>query len=127
LAMIAAACGGDGGNETTTTEVAAPTTGAAETTTTPAGDDSTPEPSEPQRGISDDNVVQVGGWLAQSGPLAVVASIVNAVHLRFDMANQEGGINGYTFEFVDIDDQADPSQTVAAVRQLWEEDEVFGL
>ena len=119
VAMLGVACASDGDRSPDE----APEAASAAPDEAEAPD---PEP-EPVRGVSDDNVVKVGGWIAQSGPLAVVASIRNAVHLRFDLANEAGGVNGYTFEYVDIDDQADPSQTVTAVRQLWERDEVFAL
>jgi branched-chain amino acid transport system substrate-binding protein len=77
------------------------------------------------RGISDDKVIKIGGWAAQSGPLAVVAEIKDTAQLAFDKINAEGGVNGYTFDYVAIDDQADPSQTIVAAKELWENEEVF--
>ncbi len=93
---------------------------------TGCGSESTGEPSGVQ-GISDDKVIKVGGFIAQSGPLAAIKAIKDAAQLRFDQVNEAGGINGYTFDYVAVDDQADPSQTVTAVKQLWEQDEVFAL
>jgi branched-chain amino acid transport system substrate-binding protein len=130
MALLLAACSPDdsAGDDTTTTTTE--TDGGAETTTTAGGDDATTttagEP-EPVRGISDDGEIKLGAWIAQSGPLAVVSNIANALQLRLEMANDAGGVNGYTFSFEAIDDQADPSQTVNAVRELWEDDEVFAL
>lgn len=124
LSLVLAACSPseEGTDETTSTTAGdQPTTTAGENTTTSAA------PAEPVRGISDDGVVSLGAWIAQSGPLAVVANIANSLQLRLDQANDAGGINGYTFDFQAIDDQADPSQTVNAVRELWEDDEVFAL
>jgi branched-chain amino acid transport system substrate-binding protein len=128
MALLVAACSPDdsAGEDTTTTaadsgEQTTTTAGGDEATTTTAG-----EP-EPVRGISEDGEVKLGTWIAQSGPLAVVANIANALQLRLDQANEAGGVNGYTFSLETIDDQADPSQTVNAVRELWEDDEVFGL
>lgn len=79
------------------------------------------------RGISSDKVIKIGGFIAQSGPLAIVKSIKNAAALRFDTVNEAGGVNGYTFDYVALDDQADPAQSVTAVKQLWEQDQVFSL
>ncbi|MEO7349651.1 MAG: ABC transporter substrate-binding protein [Terrimesophilobacter sp.] len=86
----------------------------------------TGEPSTVQ-GISSDKVIKIGGFIAQSGPLAIVKAIKDAAALRFDTINEAGGVNGYTFDYVAVDDQADPAQTVTAVKQLWEQDKVFGL
>lgn len=119
--LVLAGCGtGDSepDESSTTTEAS-----SEETTTTAAPD----EPGEPVRGISEDNVVSLGAWIAESGPLAVVANIANAARLRFEVANDAGGVNGYTFDFTSIDDQSDPAQTVNAARELWENDEVFAL
>lgn len=107
--------------------------GAAATATalallTGCGGAATPEePAAAVQGISEDGVIKVGAFIAQSGPLAVVKSIKDAAALRFDVINEAGGVNGYTFDYVAVDDQADPAQTVTAVKQLWEQDEVFAL
>jgi|GEM_PF-4490654 len=79
------------------------------------------------QGISSDKVIKIGGFIAQSGPLAIVKSIKDAAALRFDTINEAGGVNGYTFDYVALDDQADPAQSVTAVKQLWEQDKVFSL
>lgn len=126
VAMVITACG-TGTADTTTTEgtsdTAAPTTAAGNGAT----DTTSQTPSEPVRGVDEDGTVHIGAWIAQSGPLAVVASIADAISLRFDLANEAGGVNGYTFDYTVIDDQANPSQTVNAVRELWETEEVFAL
>ena len=127
IAMVIAACGDGDTADTTTTQgtddTSAPTTAPDDGATTTTGD----APVEPVRGIDEDGTVHIGAWIAQSGPLAVVASIADAIQLRFDLANEAGGVNGYTFDYTVIDDQANPSQTVNAVRELWESEEVFAL
>jgi len=89
----------------------------------------TASPDEPStvQGISSDKVIKIGGFIAQSGPLAAVKAIKDAAALRFDTINEAGGVNGYTFDYIALDDQADPAQTVTAVKQLWEQDEVFAM
>ncbi|MBX3103982.1 MAG: ABC transporter substrate-binding protein [Cryobacterium sp.] len=86
-----------------------------------------PNETTPVQGISKDKVVKVGAFIAQSGPLAIVKAIKDAAALKFDEVNKAGGVNGYTFDYVALDDQADPAQTVTAVKQLWEQDKVFAL
>lgn len=94
---------------------------------TGCGGAATPDEPSAVQGISSDKVIKVGGFIAQSGPLASVKAIKDAAALRFDTINASGGVNGYTFDYVALDDQADPSQTVTAVKQLWEQDKVFAL
>jgi branched-chain amino acid transport system substrate-binding protein len=119
MALLAAACGGAGDPAAVETSDARP---APDSQPDPEPE---PEPAAPARGISEDGVVKVGTWIAQSGPLSIAGSIADAWRLRLELANEEGGVNGYTFDFEAVDDQADPSQTIAAIRDLWENDEVF--
>lgn len=108
--------------------VAAAVVAALATFTGCAGSSAAPsETPGTVRGISEDKVIKVGGFIAQSGPLGAIKSIKQAASLRFDKINEAGGVNGYTFDYVAVDDQADPSKTVAAVKQLWEDDEVFAI
>lgn len=131
LILIATACSGESdGDDTTAPESDTTVAAGADETTAAPGDTEAPDETEAPtavevQGISDDGVIKVGGWIAQSGPLAIVAEIKDTAQLAFDEVNAAGGVNGYTFEYVAIDDQADPSQTIAAAQALWEEDEVF--
>jgi branched-chain amino acid transport system substrate-binding protein len=122
MALVMTACAGETTTSTTEAPGGSSTTAGAPSTTT-----ASTLPPEPVRGVSEDGVVHLGSWMAQSGPLAVVANIANAMQLRFDIFNDAGGANGYTVDFTVIDDQANPTQTVNAVRELWEDEEVFAL
>lgn len=79
------------------------------------------------QGISDDKVVTLGTWLPRSGALAGVGNAIDGTQMAFDEINAEGGVNGYTFEIEEFDDGGDPTRTVGAVRELWEQDKVFAL
>lgn len=83
--------------------------------------------AEAVQGIDANNNVTIGAWIAQTGPLASVASCYQGAQFKVDQVNEAGGINGYTFTYNVIDDQADPTKTVAAVTKLWEQDKVFAL
>jgi ABC-type branched-subunit amino acid transport system substrate-binding protein len=79
------------------------------------------------QGISAGKVITLGLTGPQTGPLAVAGSIGLGALAYFSQLNASGGVNGYTFKLVRIDDQYDPTQTVTAVRTLWTSDKVFAL
>jgi ABC-type branched-subunit amino acid transport system substrate-binding protein len=115
LALMASACQTPAASPSAT-PIVAPT----------ASSGSTPAPAAVQ-GVSDDGVITVGAWIAQSGPLAVAANYAYGAQAYFDTINDAGGVNGHTFSFTVIDDGADPTKTVTAAKQLWEEDKVFAF
>jgi branched-chain amino acid transport system substrate-binding protein len=90
---------------------------------------SNPSASTPvtTQGISSGKVITLGLTGPQSGPLAVAGSIGFGALAYFSQLNAQGGVNGYTFKLIRIDDQYDPTQTVTAVRTLWQTDKVFAL
>jgi ABC-type branched-subunit amino acid transport system substrate-binding protein len=79
------------------------------------------------QGISAKKVVTLGLTGPTSGPLASAGSIKLGAQAYFDKINKAGGVNGYTFKIDSRDDNSTPSQTVTAVRDLWENDKVFAL
>lgn len=80
------------------------------------------------QGIGADKVVTVGTWVPRSGPLAGLGSAgIDGALIAFDQLNAAGGVNGYTVHIDEVDDGYDPARTVAAVRQLWQEDKVFAI
>ncbi len=112
LALLVSAC-----QSTASSPSAAPasTSPAASGSATPAA----------VQGISANGEINVGAWIAESGPLAVAANYAYGAQAYFDTVNAAGGVNGHTFKFTVIDDGADPTKTVTAAKQLWEEDKVF--
>lgn len=79
------------------------------------------------QGIDANKVVHLGAFIAQSGPLASAANVGHGAQVYLDKVNAAGGVNGYKFDYNVVDDAADPTKTVTAVKQLWEQDKVFGL
>jgi len=49
------------------------------------------------------------------------------IDAAFNRANEAGGINGRMLKLVAADDGYDPSRTLAAMKQLYEKDQVFGF
>jgi len=98
----------------------------AASSTTSASSPSASTPATTQ-GISSNKVITLGLTGPQTGALAVAGSIGLGALAYFSQLNASGGVNGYTFKLIRIDDQYDPTQTVTAVRTLWQTDKVFGL
>jgi branched-chain amino acid transport system substrate-binding protein len=139
LVLVAAACGDDdddddtadtGGESTETTAAGGEgteTSAAEGTDTTAAGTETTTEGSSveglPLRGVTD-TTITVGG-LSQ---LANFAGIDVGAQARFDRANEEGGVNGRTIEFLGVrDDASDSTSNLNLTRELVESDEVFAV
>jgi branched-chain amino acid transport system substrate-binding protein len=79
------------------------------------------------QGIDSNKTIHLGAFIAQSGPLASASNVGLGVQFYLDKTNAAGGVNGYKFDYKILDDAADPTKTVTAVKQLWEQDQVFGL
>ena len=114
VGLVASACSPAASTSPTT----APTTAATAAATATAA-------PVPVQGISDTGEITLGAWIAQSGPLAVAANYWYGAQAYFDTVNDTGGVNGYKVKFTVIDDGGDPTKTVTAAKQLWEEDMVF--
>lgn len=119
ICVLAAACSSPA---TTPSPVA-----TAQPSTAPSTAPSPTPAPVPVQGISESGEISLGAWIAQSGPLAIAANIGNGAQAYLDTVNDAGGVNGYTFKFTVIDDGADPTKTVVAAKQLWEDDKVFAL
>src|SRR5688572_802143 len=137
LMLVAAACGDDDddddsasatgeGTETTAAESTDTTAaGGTETTTGDTAEPSTGEPTAglPLRGVTDTSIT-VGG-ISQ---LQNFTGIDVGAQARFDRANEEGGVNGRTIEFVGVrDDASDSTANLSLTRELVESDEVFAV
>ena len=70
--------------------------------------------------------VKIGSVLSITGPASFLGEPEDkTLRIYVDKINAAGGVNGYTFKIDARDDNATPSQTVSAVRDLWENDKVF--
>lgn len=79
------------------------------------------------QGVSKDEIV-IGSLLDLSGPIvALGVPFRNAFQMRFDEANEAGGIHGRKIRFVVEDTGYDPKKAVLATQKLIERDKVFAV
>lgn len=111
--LATAACGGrdgKGGGADTATEETKP-----------------PGPTKSDPGVTDAEIL-LGATVTLSGPTGFLGEeIVGAINAYFEMTNAAGGVGGRTLRLVTYDDGADPSQLLANLRQLVEQDHVVAL
>jgi branched-chain amino acid transport system substrate-binding protein len=80
-----------------------------------------------EQGVSSDKIV-FGQAAALEGPVAAFGRDVRAGLLAaFNEANAQGGVRGRKLELLSRNDSYEPELSVAATRQLIEEDHVFAL
>ena len=79
-----------------------------------------------ERGF-DDKEIRIAAWGPQTGPAAPWGAVARGSKLLFDIVNEEGGIHGRKIKFFVRDDQYNPSQTVAAVKELVERYGIFAF
>lgn len=79
-------------------------------------------------GVSD-TAIKVGGFAAQSGPVAPIGiSVRKGFEAFIKYTNENGGVHGRKIEIVNIaDDAFDGGKALAATKQLVESDKVFAL
>lgn len=93
--------------------------------TSPSGNASPTGP--PLQGVTDDEIL-----IGASGPLSGITGFLGeeafgAIDSYFQLINSRGGINGRQLRLITYDDRFDPSQTLANVRRLWEQDKVSAI
>jgi ABC-type branched-subunit amino acid transport system substrate-binding protein len=79
-----------------------------------------------ERGF-DDNEIRIGQWGPQTGPAAAWGNVARGSKLLFEIVNEEGGIAGRKIKYFIRDDQYNPSQTVAGVKELVEKYGIFAF
>lgn len=75
----------------------------------------------------DDKEIRIGQWGPQTGPAAPWGAVARGTRLLFDMVNEKGGIHGRQVRYFIRDDQYNPSQTMAAVRDLVDRQGIFAV
>lgn len=96
--------------------------------------------SEPQQGTGEDpkpaatqgvtdTTVKVGGFAAQSGPVATIGiSVRKGFEAYINHVNENGGVHGRKIEITRVvDDAFDGGKALAATKELVESDKVFAL
>ena len=79
-----------------------------------------------ERGF-DDKEIRIGQWGPQTGPAAAWGNVARGSKLVFDIVNEEGGIAGRKIKYFIRDDQYNPSQTMAGVKELVEKYGIFAF
>jgi len=74
------------------------------------------------------NEIRFGIVIPFSGPVKETGRLMKlGVEAAFNRANETGGINGRMLKLIAADDGYDPNRTLAAMKQLYEKDQVFGF
>jgi len=71
--------------------------------------------------------IRIAQWGPQTGPAAPWGSVARGSDLLFKIVNDEGGINGRKIKYFIRDDQYNPAQTKAAVKELVEREGIFAF
>lgn len=78
-------------------------------------------------GVSNTEIV-IGTHMDLSGPVAAgMPQLRNGTQMRFDEANEAGGIHGRRIRFIVEDNAGQPQQAVRATDKLLRKDEVFAI
>jgi branched-chain amino acid transport system substrate-binding protein len=75
----------------------------------------------------DDKEIRIGQWGPQTGPAAPWGSVARGSSILFDLANEAGGIHGRKIKYFYRDDQYNPAQTKAVVKELVERQGIFAF
>lgn len=75
----------------------------------------------------DKKEIRIAQWGPQTGPAAPWGSVARGSDLIFQMVNEEGGIHGRKIKYFIRDDQYNPAQTKAVVKELVERRGVFAF
>jgi branched-chain amino acid transport system substrate-binding protein len=75
-----------------------------------------------------DTEIKIGGFIAQSGPVASIGiPVARGATAYYNTVNELGGIHGRKIKFIACDDAFNPAQTVACIKRLTEEEKVFAI
>jgi ABC-type branched-subunit amino acid transport system substrate-binding protein len=75
----------------------------------------------------DDKEIRVAQWGPQTGPAAPWGSVARGSAVLFNLVNEAGGIHGRKIKYFYRDDQYNPAQTKAVVKELVERQGVFAF
>jgi ABC-type branched-subunit amino acid transport system substrate-binding protein len=84
-------------------------------------------PADAARPGFDDKEIRIGQWGPQTGPAAPWGSVARGSGLLFNVVNEQGGIHGRKIKYFIRDDQYNPAQTKAVVKELVEREGVFAF
>nr|HPR56725.1 ABC transporter substrate-binding protein [Deltaproteobacteria bacterium] len=84
-------------------------------------------PASAARPGFDAKEIRIAQWGPQTGPAAPWGSVARGSDLLFKMVNDEGGIHGRKIKYYIRDDQYNPAQTKAVVKELVEREGIFSF
>lgn len=73
------------------------------------------------------NTIALGSFIPETGSVPDYKLIASGSGAYFDWVNENGGINGWTFDYKQVDDGYDPARSLSATRRLVEDVDVFAL
>lgn len=75
-----------------------------------------------------ETTIKLGSFIVQSGPVAVIGiPVMKGAQAWYNYVNSQGGIYGRKIEFLALDDGFNPANTVAVVKRLVEQENIFAL
>ncbi|CDI12339.1 ABC transporter substrate-binding protein [Agrobacterium pusense] len=81
-----------------------------------------------EKGIDPEKkIVTVGAFTPVTGPVPFYSVLTHAADAYFKHLNENGGVKGWTINYITYDDGYDPARSVAVSRKLVEEDGAFAL
>lgn len=75
----------------------------------------------------DNKEIRIAQWGPQTGPAAPWGSVARGSDILFKIVNDEGGIHGRKIKYFIRDDQYNPAQTKAVVKELVEREGIFAF
>ena len=75
----------------------------------------------------DDKEIRIAQFGPQTGPAAPWGAVARGAGLLFQIVNEEGGIHGRKIKYFSRDDQYNPAQTTAIVKELVERHGIFSF
>ncbi len=75
----------------------------------------------------DDKEIRIAQFGPQTGPAAPWGAVARGAGLLFQIVNEEGGIHGRKIKYFSRDDQYNPAQTAAIVKELVERQGIFSF
>ncbi|HOJ14333.1 MAG TPA: ABC transporter substrate-binding protein [Deltaproteobacteria bacterium] len=84
-------------------------------------------PAHAARPGFDAKEIRIAQWGPQTGPAAPWGAVARGSALLFNMVNDSGGIHGRKIKYFIRDDQYNPAQTKAVVKELVEREGIFAF
>lgn len=92
-----------------------------------AGGDSATEDSSAIGVDAEAKTLEIGAFVPETGPVPSYKLIAHGAKAYFDWANANGGVDGWTINYTQIDDGYDPARSLAATKELVQKNHIFAL